>query len=294
MSRPEAISIEREETDEALLRRVIFPRKSDSRKGENGVVAVIGGSWLYHGAPTLAALAAFRTGVDLVYLSVPQKLADSVRAISPNLIVLPFPDSKLTKGAAQRTLKWLPEVNSAVIGPGLAKHSPAGIVTMAEGLIERGAELVLDATALSPEISNVVSGHRVVLTPHAGEFRKIFGTEVGDSFDKRIAIVKSKAAEINVTVLLKGPVDIISDGNKVILNRTGTPAMTVGGTGDVLSGVVAALLSKGATPIEAAAAGAMVNGLAGELAESKYGLRILATDVIEELPSILKPYDRKI
>lgn len=281
----------RESTDEDIA-RALMPRRLYSRKGENGVVLVVGGSWLYHGAPALAAMAAFRCGVDLVYIAVPDKISTVVRAISPNFIVLPLPDMKLTEGSVRRLGKILPSVNVAVVGPGLVIKDQESLCSLLKELLSRDIGLVLDASSLIPEILPIIKDRRVVLTPHAGEFKRLFGIELPRAAEERASYVKRMAESNRITILLKGPVDVISDGNVVVFNRTGTPAMTVGGTGDVLAGLVAGFMAKGAKPIDAAVAAARVNGIAGERAFERFGLHIVATDLIDELAYILKPFDR--
>jgi NAD(P)H-hydrate epimerase len=275
-----------------LVKEAFPPRKLTSHKGLNGIVAVIGGSKIYHGAPTLASLAALRTGVDLVYLAVPQPISLAVRAISPNLIVYPLPDAKLTKGCVNRLLKWLPEINSVAIGPGLGRQKTDGMKELIKEMNFRNVSVVLDADALHKEVVELLKGKKGVITPHAGEFKRVFGEDLPKDLDDKVRKVKERAKDFDITILLKGNVDIISDGEKLALNHTGSPAMTVGGTGDVLTGIVAGILSKGIDPFTACCAAAYVNGLAGERAASKYGLHIVATDLIEELPFILKEFDK--
>jgi len=113
---------------EEMVRENLVHRSIDSRKGQNGSVAVIGGSRLYHGAPFLSASAALRSGVDLAYLCVPQKNVDAVRSLSPDIIVIPRPDTKLTVGSVNKLLKWLPKVDSIVVGPGLGFQVKKGLV----------------------------------------------------------------------------------------------------------------------------------------------------------------------
>ena len=278
--------------DEDFVENCIRPRRIDSHKGENGKVMVVGGSWLYHGAPFLSAMASLRCGVDLAYIAAPEKIATAIRALSPNIIVLPLSDLKLTRGVAKRVLKILPEIDSMVIGPGLASGGEAGIELVVKEALALGKGIVLDATALYSSILEKVSGGRVVLTPHAGEFKRVFGKDVPSKLDERVKLVKEEAEKNRVTILLKGRFDVISNGVEVMVNKTGTPAMTVGGTGDVLSGIVAALLAWGNDPFEAAASAAWINGKAGELATSRFGLHILATDIIDFLPDVLRRFDR--
>lgn len=275
-----------------LAAKAFRPRRAESRKGENGIVCVVGGSALYHGAPFLAASGALRSGVDLVYLAVPRVIATAVRALSPNLIVMPLPDVKLTPGCVNRLLKWLPKVDALVLGPGLGKQRPDGMQLLVRELCSSGVKILLDADALVSAVVQEVKGKPSVITPHAGEFKRVFDRDCGSSEKERAEAVREQAALAATTILLKGPTDVISDGARVVLNRTGTPAMTVGGTGDVLSGLVAGLMSKGAEPMDAAIAGAYANGLAGERAAARLGLHITATDVLEELPPVLRQFDR--
>lgn len=275
------------------IRKAVNLRRRNSHKGDNGVVLVVGGSWLYHGAPVLSALAALRTGADLVFVAVPRQIVSSVRAQSPNIIAYPMPDAKLTVGSAQKLLRWLPSIDSAVVGPGMGRQNTSGMVRLVTELSRRDVKLVLDADALVRDVVSAVEGKSAVITPHAGEFQRLFNIELEvKSPRKRAENVAKMAAEAGVVILLKGQADIVSDGKRTVVNKTGSPAMTVGGTGDVLSGVVAALMAKGAKPFDAAVAGARVNGLSGELAAGDLGAHIVATDVIDRLPLILKKFDR--
>ncbi|MCS7126121.1 MAG: NAD(P)H-hydrate dehydratase [Aigarchaeota archaeon] len=279
------------EVDEEFVKKVIKPRRSSSHKGQNGIVLVVGGSWLYHGAPFLSAMAALRTGVDLAYIATPEKTALSIRALSPNIIVIPLTDVKLTRGASRRIMKILPTVDAVVIGPGLAEGSEKGIEYVIQEALALDKKLVLDAAALYPRVLLRISKRKVVVTPHAGEFKRMFNLELSGDLSERITKVKEKAVEFKITILLKGMIDIISNGEKIAINKTGSPAMTVGGTGDVLTGIVAAILAKGVEPFEAAAVGAWFNGRAGEEAFKIYGLHITATDLIDLIPKVMKSFD---
>ncbi|MDJ0270366.1 MAG: NAD(P)H-hydrate dehydratase [Aigarchaeota archaeon] len=286
-------AVVRDSTDEDID-RACKPRSITSRKGENGVVLVVGGSWLYHGAPLLTALAALRSGVDLVYVAVPEKVATPIRAYTPSLIVLPLPDMKLTSKGVSRIRAVLQDITAAAIGPGLARGSEKGLIRLIDLLIEGGVPLALDATALHPDILPKIRGRPCVLTPHAGEFRRVFGREAGNTLDERIKTVHEEAKNNGLVILLKGVVDVISDGSIVVLNKVGSPAMTVGGSGDVLCGLVAGLMARAASPLEAAIAAARVNGIAGERAAQLKGMHITPEDIINEIPNVLKPYDKLI
>ena len=276
-----------------VVKNFIPPRKFASRKGDNGKVLVLGGSYFYHGAPILSSLAALRCGTDLVYTCVPKINVQATRAVSPNLIVLPLVDAKLTRGAVHKLLGVIPkELDSATIGMGLAIQDLEALKLLVTSLLNQDVRLSLDASALVSDILPLIKNKKVVVTPHAGEFKRLFGELPSDSKKERISIVEKYAKENALTILLKGPTDIISDGQKTYLNVKNTPAMTVGGTGDVLSGLVAGMLSKNRNPIEAAAAAVFINGKAGMLAQKNHGLHIVATDLLEFISDAMKPFDR--
>lgn len=280
-------------TSSSLVAKLIPARSSQSKKGDNGIVLVVGGSKIYHGAPLLASLAAMRSGADLAYVAVPKSISVAIRSYSPNIIVLPLPDDKLTVGSVNKLKAMLPKnVGAAAIGMGMSIAKIDALINLIGQLNEMNAKILLDASTLVPDILPSVSTRQVVLTPHAGEFKRVFSNDVGKSENERIENVRKSAAKYKVTVLLKGWIDVISDGNKVAVNRTHNSAMTVGGTGDVLSGLVAGLMAKGMSPFHASLAGAYINGSAGDLAYRKLGLHIMPTDVVDEMPNVMKKFDR--
>lgn len=275
------------------MKRFIPARSSTSRKGQNGTVLIVGGSHIYHGAPILASIASLRSGTDLTYTSVPKINVAPTRAISPNLIVIPMADQKLTRGTAVKLVGALPlGLDSAAIGMGLAVHDRGALTHLIKSLLNRDVRLVLDAGALLPEILPFVGRKNVVLTPHAGEFERLFGLAVPQSADARATMVEEMAGMHGVTILLKGPVDVISDGSITYLHDKQTPAMTVGGTGDVLSGLAAGLLARNRNPLESAAAAVFINGLAGEDVQRRLGLHMTPTDLLEAIPPAMKSFDR--
>jgi ADP-dependent NAD(P)H-hydrate dehydratase len=276
-----------------IVKSFIPARKTLSRKGDNGKVLVLGGNYLYHGAPILSSIAALRAGTDLVYTCVPKINVMSTRAFSPNLIVVPLVDVKLTRGSVQKLLGIIPkELDSATMGMGLGIQDREAIKILIRSLLDRAVMLSLDASCLVPEILPDIQDKKVVVTPHAGEFRRLFGEMPPDNVKQRTIMVEKYAKDNGVTILLKGPTDIISDGTQTYLNPKNIAAMTVGGTGDVLSGVVAAMLSKNKNPVQASSAAVFVNGKAGYLAQKKYGLHIVATDLLDFIPFAMKPFDK--
>ena len=279
----------------SIVQNFIPARKPTSRKGDNGIVLVIGGSYIYHGAPIFSSLAALRCGTDLVYTSVPKINVTSTRAISPNLIVIPLVDQKLTLGAVKKLVGALPRnLHSATIGMGLAIQEKNSLLHLVKSLLDRDVRLSLDASALIPEILPILAHKNVVVTPHTGEFKRLFGNIPSNCNIERIKLVEENALKYGITVLLKGSTDIISDGKITYVCEKNTPAMTVGGTGDVLSGLVAGLLSTNRNSLESAAAASYICGLAGKDVQEKLGFHMTSMDLIDSIPTVMKPFDRII
>jgi ADP-dependent NAD(P)H-hydrate dehydratase len=269
-------------------------RYENSKKGDNGIVLVIGGSSLYHGAPLLASLSALRAGADLVYTAVPKVIINAIRSYSPNIIALPMTDNSLTIGSANRLTKNLPKIpNVATIGMGMTVSKAEALNSLVKNLKENGTRLVLDASALIPKVITEITESDTIITPHAGEFKRIFNEEVGISEGDIILSVTRMASRHKITIILKGWLNVIADpSGKVATIRRSTPAMTVGGTGDVLAGLVAALYSKINSAFDASALGIYFNGLAARLAFERVGLHMVATDLIENLPKVMMPFDK--
>ena len=277
----------------SIVKKFIPSRKSNSRKGDNGIVLVLGGSYIYHGAPILSSIAALRCGTDLVYTCVPKINVASTRAVSPNLIVIPLVDQKLTKGAVNKLLGVLPRnLDSATIGMGLAIQERNSLLHLVKSLLDRDVRLSLDASALIPEVLPLLANKNVVVTPHTGEFKRLFGELPSNSKSQRIKLVETNAKKNGVTILLKGTTDIISNGTMTYIYEKKIPAMTVGGTGDVLSGLVAGLLAKNRNSLQAAAAASFINGLAGKSVQKKLGLHMTSMDLLDEIPYSMKPFDK--
>ncbi|RLF28402.1 MAG: bifunctional ADP-dependent NAD(P)H-hydrate dehydratase/NAD(P)H-hydrate epimerase [Thermoplasmata archaeon] len=274
---------------------VYYPRpKKESHKGENGVVLIVGGG-PYIGAPALSGLAALRTGADLVFIATPSRSWRAAASFSPNLIVRElFSNDMLTVDDIPVIKDLLVRCDGVVVGPGLGDKSKTleAAARIIEITTRMGKQLVVDADAIKAlsRKTDVVKNSNTIVTPHAGEFKKLTGKALSTDIDKRIMAVKQWAEKLGVTILLKGPVDIVSDGIDVKLNKTHNEAMTVGGTGDVLSGILGALLSKGVKPFNAARIGVFLNGYAGNEAFKKKSYGLLATDIIEEIPHVLKKY----
>ena len=287
---PDLISI-----NDDMIKKISFSRKISSRKGDNGIVLIVGGNRIYHGAPILASMAALRSGTDLVYTAIPSVNVEATRSFSPNLIVLPLVDEKLTMGSASRLIKTLPKkVDSATIGMGMSIAKKEALMSLIDKLLKNGTKLVLDASALMPEILPKIKETGCIITPHGGEYMRIFKTELKNHHNnenEQIVDVLKNANKYGITIILKGWKNIISNGELTTVIERSTPAMTVGGTGDVLSGLVAGLFSK-MNSFEAACTAVYFNGLAAIMAYQKVGLHMVATDLLDNLPQVIKKFDQ--
>lgn len=259
----------------------------ETHKGNNGIVTVVGGS-VFAGAPAFSSLAAYRTGADLVYTIVPRGSYNAVSGFSPNLMVFSTKGDAFSQGDMENVTHWVQRSGALVVGPGMDENE--GNLHFIEELIRKvTCPLVVDAAAITVAGSDhtLLQGKRAVVTPHSREFEKLTGQKVEVGIDGRADQISSWAGKLGVTILLKGATDIVSDGSRTKLNETGNPGMTVGGTGDVLTGIVAALMSKGCTPFDAARLGAFINGSAGDISFDSKSYGLLATDVIESIPTVL-------
>ncbi len=267
---------------------VRYPRlRKDTHKGDSGRIMIIGGG-PYHGAPIMAGKAAYRAGSDLVYLTVPERVYPVVAGACDNFIVFSDGDDVIGDEALERFLELQEKMQAILVGPGIGRDERTKIAL--EYIVGSATvPLVLDADALhlvKPE--NLPEN--TVVTPHRVEFEALFGIRAPEDIEERREVVREMAEKHGVVILLKGPVDVISDGKKVTLNRTGVPRMAVGGTGDVLAGTVTSLIGRRMKPYDAARLGAFMVGHAGELAfqEKSYGM--MATDVIENIHEVLKKF----
>ncbi|MDN7013536.1 NAD(P)H-hydrate dehydratase [Methanoculleus sp. FWC-SCC3] len=245
-------------------------RSSQAHKGVGGEVLVVGGG-PYQGAPYIAAMGALRAGADIV------RVASPAYVPMPDLIYERLEGSTITADHLEMILSLVDRTDVVVCGMGLGKESHDVVLAIAEA----AKRAVFDADALARPLP---AARETIYTPHAGEFARIAGTEPPADLAARGRCVK--AAAKTGTVLLKGPVDVVSDGSRVRFNRTGTPAMTTGGTGDLLAGIAGALFCH-LPAFEAACVAAYVNGSAGMLAAEGRGNGMLATDMPDHIPEIL-------
>ena len=261
-------------------------QKRGEHKGQNGRLLVIGGSEDYFGAPYLASKAASYL-VDLVYLAMPEYPAR--RIDDPDMILRPVGGRNFTPEYVNALIELAKKADAVVIGPGIGlKEETKAFVR--EFIKRCDKPLVIDADALKAlaEDLSVLNGKTFVLTPHAGEFGILFGMKPGGRLTDKAGLVMQKAREIGGVILLKGPYDVISDGKTWKYNRTGNRGMTTGGTGDVLAGLVGALLALGNEPLRAASVGAFLNGLAGDMVKEELGENFTALEVVKKVPHAVK------
>jgi len=267
------------------------PRPAMSHKGDFGRLVVIGGSENFTGAPAYSALAATKCGVDLVYVASPEKTAQTISSYSPDLITIRLPGNHLNPGAIPELERWLKIADTIVLGPGIGLHDDTvefvwKVTQLAESLSKR---LVLDADALK------IFGRRrrrirtpTVMTPHAGEFAALSQRKAPDDLGLKVEAANQVAKEIGSTIILKGPIDVITDGTRTKLNRTHNPFMTVGGTGDVLTGIVGALMAQHVEPFQASVAATFLNGLAGEILVKDDGPAVTSSSLVEHIPRAME------
>jgi hydroxyethylthiazole kinase-like uncharacterized protein yjeF len=243
-------------------------RGHKAHKGHGGEVLVIGGG-PYQGAPYLAGLGALRAGADIV------RIASPVFEPIPDLIYEPLEGKKIGAEHIERLITLAEHADVVVCGNGLGPDSHAVICA----IVPCCKKAVIDADALRLPLP--VAKNETLYTPHAGEFARITGIKLPDDTKERACA--ARGAGITGTVLVKGCTDIITDGNRVRFNRTGDPAMTVGGTGDVLAGIAGALLCH-LPAFDAACIAAYVNGRAGQVVAAQRGEGMLASDLVDRIP----------
>jgi len=279
----------KELTHAAVLSR-LPDRDPWGHKGNFGKLLLLCGSRGFTGAAYLAAMGALRCGAGLVFLGVPESIY-AIEAVKLNeAVVFPLPDEggMLSPRAVPEILRRLPQMDAVLAGCGLGQSE--GTLAVVKSVLERAdCPVVLDADGI-----NVLSAHKdilrgrqhpTILTPHEGEFLR-FGGRLEEG---RMASAVRYARDWNCVLLLKGHETCITDGAACYRNPTGNPGMAVGGSGDMLAGIITALLGFGLAPVEAAACGAWLHGAAGDLCAQELGqYGMLPTDMLSRLPRLLK------
>jgi NAD(P)H-hydrate epimerase len=279
--------------------RMLLPRRSqgrDANKGTFGTLLVIAGSAGMAGAACLTAISALRAGLGLVMLAVPESVLDTAAALAPEAVLKALPETReRTHGgpdALQTALKLSEKVDAVAIGPGMGGTEQ--VVSFVQQFSRQvGKPLVVDADGLNalakagPEmISSRQSDAPFVITPHPGEMGRLMGCDTKQVQQERLQIVRDCAAKYGVTALLKGARTLIAtESGQIAFNRKGSVALATAGSGDVLTGVIGALLAIGTSGYDAARAGAYVHALSGELCEREIGASgVLATEIRDHIP----------
>lgn len=273
-----------------LVLSLLPDRNPWGHKGNFGKLLLLCGSRGYTGAAFFASMGALRSGAGLVFLGVPESIygIEAVKLNEPVIFPLPDAGGRLSADAVPEILTRLPQMDAVLVGPGLGQSE--GTLAVVRAVLENAqCPVVVDADGI-----NVLSAHRdllrgrkspTILTPHDGEFARLGGV-IGED---RMAAAAALAEELGCVVLLKGHETCITDGTDGYINPTGNPGMAVGGSGDVLAGVITALLGAGLPPLEAAACGAWLHGAAGDRCAAELGqYGMLPTDMLSALPRLMK------
>lgn len=272
------------------LKKIYRKREPWVHKGQFGKLLVVGGNQEFVGSPWYNAMAALRAGVDLVYIVAPERVSNILATAAPEMITIPYKHCFLTRNESVLISKTILDkrITALIIGGGLGrlKETFSAIIKIIKLV---NLPMVIDADAIRALENKwqVLKNKNVVLTPHADEFRQLTGEEVKPDFFDRKAKVKKWAEKIGIPILLKGHIDVVSDGKEIYFNRGGSSFMTKGGFGDTLAGICGALLARGVKPFEAACAACYINNRAGEMACAEYGEGVLASDIFKYIPKVI-------
>jgi NAD(P)H-hydrate epimerase len=272
----------------------LAPRSPDSHKGTFGHALLIGGSRGMGGAIALAGMGALRSGAGLVTVATADSCQPIVASFEPSYMTVPLPSDeqgRLAKTAHRRIAEVALKCTSIGCGPGM-QLTPEVDYLIGRMYFEFTQPMVVDADALNalatqPDLFSRHAGPRVV-TPHPGEFARLVGIDKLDPTQRDDRAIDF-AIRGNIIVVLKGHHTIVTDGKNLYRNNTGNPGMATGGCGDVLTGIITALLGEGLTPFDAAQLGVYVHGLAGDLAAQELGqTSLIASDLVRYLPHAFK------
>ncbi len=273
-------------------------RDEKSHKGNNGRLLIVGGSKDYSGAPAIAGMAAIGAGADLVYVAAPEKSGEAIKSTSPDLIVKSLEGDRLSLNHLDDIMDMADNADAVLIGPGAGiDEETSKLFNVLVSKIKK--PIVLDADSLKlVELSLIKNRDDIVLTPHIFEFKSFFNVKEDikldiDSYDfnkvdENITQFQRITRQIKGTVIVKGQYDLILSGTRFRINKSGNAGMTVGGTGDALSGICASLLTQGLNSFDCACLGVFINGVAGDKAFDEKGNGFSATDLVSFIGSVIK------
>ena len=281
---------------ENQIRRLWRPRPRRADKKDFGRVFILAGSRGYTGAAALTSFAALRAGAGLVTLGCPEKIYSILARRHPEVMVRPFPSTpkgSFSEKGFSEIMKFLKTQDVLAVGPGLGRNS--GTQCLVRKILQHTqVPSVVDADGINAFRDHLESLKRcrqgLILTPHAGEFVRVFGGKKPEKDSERRMRAAETARAFGIILVLKGFRTVVAGlEGKVSVNSTGNPGMATGGTGDVLTGIIAALLGQGMNPFDAARFGVYLHGLAGDLAAREKGeVSLVAGDLIEFLPQALR------
>jgi NAD(P)H-hydrate epimerase len=278
----------------------LLRRKSNVHKGDFGHIFVLAGSARFSGAAALCSGATLRAGAGLVTLGIPGSLNQAIIKIKlKEVMTLPLPETKqgsLNLSGYQKIKDFLKDIDMLVIGPGLGQESSTQKL-IRKLIRETDKPLVIDADGLNALVGHLKSltpktqhPKPIILTPHPGEMARLLGISVAKVQSKRKEIAKKFAQKYRVTVVLKGHNTVVADyKDRAYINKTGNPGMSTAGSGDVLTGMIAAFLGQGLDAFNAAKYAVYLHGLAGDLAAGeKTQISLIASDIIDKIPEAIK------
>ena len=278
--------------------RKAYPRRApDSHKGMNGRVVIVGGSIDYFGAPLLCGLGSLYGGADLVNIFVPECNFEVSRAYLPDFIVKKFGGESgeyLDMKSVAGILEFAKSCDVLLMGPGIGER-PETIEAMRTIIEACPVPMVLDSAAIQvlQKIKNFPLGQKVIITPHHNEFEHLTGKDVktSGSISGKVVLARTLATDLKINILLKGAQSIVAaEDGSTVLNTNGNAGMTVGGSGDVLSGYIAALVAQGANAFDACRIASYIYGRAGDALFKQKGFGYTASDLAAELPFVIKEF----
>jgi len=270
------------------LKTIYKKRDKRAHKGDFGNVLIVAGSRVYSGSPIFNAVSALRCGADLITVAGHRRAMDVVANFLPDMITYPF-DGEISEKNAGDISKLSEKFQSLVIGGGM-KRSEKSHAAIRAVISQIDLPMVIDAEAIRALAGHeeILKNKKAVLTPNVPEFEFLIGEKISENIEDRKSKTQEWAKKFGAVIVLKGNVDVISDGGKTVLNRTGNPFMSKGGFGDTLAGVCGALLARGVESLEAARWACFINGKAGDLVAKKFGESLLASDIFDFFPEVIK------
>lgn len=273
------------------LKDIYSVKNSWAHKGARGYVFILGGSKKYSGSPVFNAFSALRSGADLTVCAGPERAMNIAASFSPDIITHPLAGDFFKSKDVSFVLRTSEKFDSMILGCGLGAAPET--MKAVQGLIGGTQKpMVIDADGIRALAGRkeIIRKRPAVITPNIAEFEILTGEKVRMEVNNRKEKVKKWAERLNCVILLKGKIDVISDGKETILNKTGSCCMTKGGFGDTLSGILGAILARKVSLLRAAEAASFINGKAGEMAAKQYGEGVVASDVFDFIPQVIKKF----